>query len=127
MVSIYGWGYIFFVIDWHTDWFNPIGTSRYDLKIFKSSVLEEFKLKDNYWKGDADYVDEIQMIFIIDMTACRNTLLSGSVDIIDNVAPKTAKLLDKVSKVNLVFYTTGQYYCNPMITTHASFSDPNVR
>ena len=113
--------------DGFTDWANPIGTGGYILTKFKAGERVEFKRRDDYWKPNSAWFDTVVLLSIKDNTARQNALLSKQVDVISDVSPKTAKLLERRSNVDLVLSTTGKYVCNNMNTSIAPFADNNVR
>jgi peptide/nickel transport system substrate-binding protein len=84
------------------DWANPIGTGAYALEKFEPGVRIALKNKGGYWKEGRGHAERIEITVINDGTARLNALVSGQVDAINRVDPKTVPLLQKTGKHEIV-------------------------
>ncbi len=78
------------------------GTGPFKVKKFKPGSTYIFERNPNYWMPDKPYVDEIEYIGISDPTARVNALLSGDIDLMMQLDPKTAHLIDRNKNFNLL-------------------------
>ena len=99
------------VKDGTTDFSAGIGTGPYKVKEFKPGVRSIAVRNENYWKPGRPYLDEIEMVGIIDESARVNALLSGQLDLVSGVSPRS---VDRVlaSGKHGVFETKGTSYTN---------------
>ena len=104
-----------------------IGTGGYVLEDIQLGVKATLRRNPNYFKSDAAYFDAVEISIINDPSARQNALLTGRVDVIDQVTPKTADLLAKRPGVRLVEVSGSLHYTFPMLTTSAPFDDSHVR
>ncbi|MFO1327678.1 MAG: ABC transporter substrate-binding protein [Rubrivivax sp.] len=72
-----------------TDFNAGIGTGPYKLKEFKPGVRSVVVRNDSYWKPGKPYLDEIEFVGIGDESARVNALLSGQLDLIGAVNPRS--------------------------------------
>ena len=79
-----------------TDWSKPDGTGAYTLEEFQPGVRHVFKRKaGDYWKPNRGNFDRVELRYIGDSAARTQALVTGQVDLINRVDPKTAALLAK--------------------------------
>jgi peptide/nickel transport system substrate-binding protein len=79
-----------------TDFSKPDGTGAFTLEEFQPGVRATFKRKPgNYWKPNRGNFDRVELRYIGDAAARTQALVTGQVDIINRVDPKTAGLLAK--------------------------------
>jgi peptide/nickel transport system substrate-binding protein len=79
-----------------TDFSKPDGTGAFVLEEFQPGVRATFKRKPgNYWKPNRGNFDRVELRYIGDAAARTQALVTGQVDIINRVDPKTAGLLAK--------------------------------
>ena len=120
--------YHFMVVpDGHTDWSKPIGTGGYVLETFDPGVRAVTRKHGNYWKPDCANVDSIETMVINDTSARTNALITGQVDVINRLNPRTVKLLTKNPHLQIVRSAAGQHATFLMNTTDKPFTDNNVR
>ena len=85
-----------------TDFSKPDGTGAFTLEEFQPGVRATFKRKPgNYWKPNRGNFDRVELRYIGDAAARTQALVTGQVDIINRVDPKTAGLLSKNPKVRI--------------------------
>jgi len=109
------------------DWRSGVGAGAYQLKSFEPGVRMQMTRNPNYWKEGRAHFDGAQIIGITDGAARTNALMSGAVDVINNVDFKTISLLSR--NPNLVIEQTegAFHYSFPMLCDDAQFKDNNVR
>ncbi|HET6195191.1 MAG TPA: ABC transporter substrate-binding protein [Acetobacteraceae bacterium] len=74
-----------------TDFSAGIGTGPYKVKEFKPGVRSIAVRNENYWKANRPYLDEIEFVGIPDESARVNALLSGQLDLIGTVSPRSVE------------------------------------
>lgn len=104
-----------------------IGTGAYVLEEFDPGVRANTTRNRNDYRDDRGYFDAVQYVGINDATARSNALVTGAVDLINKVEPKTVNLLKRNEGVFISEVTGGQHYTFPMDCRSAPFSDNNVR
>ena len=104
-----------------------IGTGGYVLENIELGVRATLRRNANYFKPDAAFFDTVEISIINDPSARQNALLTGRVDAIDQVTPKTADLLAERPGVRLVEVSGSLHYTFPMLTTNAPFDNKQVR
>src|SRR3982751_1004247 len=72
-----------------TDFATGIGTGPYKLKEFKPGVRSLVVRNEHYWKPGKPYLDEIEFVGIGDESARVNALLSGGMDLVGSVNPRS--------------------------------------
>lgn len=77
------------------DWKSMVGTGGYRIKNFNPGVSALFVRNEKYWKKDRAHADEIELLSVKDSVARTAAINTGSVDAIDNVDTKTARLLER--------------------------------
>ncbi len=106
---------------------SGIGAGSYKLVSYEPGTEAVLERHANYWKSDRGWFDNVEMYTIADPTARQNALVTGQVDVIDRVDPKTADLMAQAPNIELVEATGTLHYTMPMNTTVAPFDDNNVR
>jgi len=92
-----------------TDFNAGIGTGPYKLKEFKPGVRSIAVRNDNYWRKDRAWLDEIEFVGIGDESARVNALLSGELDLVGSVNPRSVARV-RASAGHAIFETqAGQY------------------
>ena len=97
------------VKDGTTDFNAGIGTGPYKVKEFKPGVRSIAVRNDAYWKPGRPYLDEIEYVGIGDEGARVNALLSGDLDLVGSVNPRSVQRV-RDSAGHAIFETqAGQY------------------
>jgi peptide/nickel transport system substrate-binding protein len=97
------------VKDGTTDFNAGIGTGPFKLKEFKPGVRSIAVRNEGYWKTGRPYLDEIEFIGIGDESARINALLSGELDLVAFINPRSVPRINQ-SPGHAVFETqAGQY------------------
>jgi len=114
--------------DGYTDFTKTTnGTGPFMVKEFKPGSTYIFERNPNYWGSEGPYVDEIEYIGIGDPTARVNALLSGDIDLMMDLDPKTASLIKRSKNANLLRTKSGQHSGLAMMLDRKPTSDNNVR
>jgi peptide/nickel transport system substrate-binding protein len=95
--------------DGTTDFRTAVGTGPYRLKEFIPGVRTVAVRNDNYWKPGRPYLDEIELIGIPDESSRVNALLSGDVQLINAVNPRSIKRI-RASMTSEVLETKSGLY-----------------
>ena len=103
------------------------GCGGYVVKDFDPGVRASLERNPNYWKSDRAHFDAIELLSVLDPAARQSALLTGTVDVIDQVDLKTVALLSRAPGVKVLSTTGTQHYTFAMDTRAAPFSDNNVR
>jgi peptide/nickel transport system substrate-binding protein len=88
---------------------RAIGTGAFLCKEFTPGVRTVGVRNPNYWKPGLPYLDEIALFGIPDEPARVNALLSGDVDWINDVNPRSAKRLREEPRIALLESESGLY------------------
>lgn len=99
------------VPDGTTNFAAGIGTGPFKLKEFKPGERSIAVRNENYWKPNRPYLDEIELVGIADESARVNALLSGQLDLVVAVSPRS---IDRVlaSGTHTIFETKATSYTN---------------
>lgn len=106
---------------------SGVGTGGYVLTDFEPGVRLHLKRREDYWKSDRAWFDEVTLLVINDATARQNALVTGEVDAIDRVDLKTVSLLARRPDITIEEVTGTAHYTIPMHCDVAPFNDLNVR
>jgi peptide/nickel transport system substrate-binding protein len=113
--------------DGDVDWRSGIRTGPFTLEAFEPGVRAKMKRFANYHKSGQPYIDECEVLSIIDVTARTNALVTGDVHYIDRCDLKTLNLLQRNKNIKILEVTGYGHYVFPMLTNVAPFNDNNVR
>ncbi len=102
-------------------------TGGYVMTDFEGGVRASFKRNANYWKADAAYFDETELLSVVDPTARQSAMLNGDVDVADSIDPKTVSLLSKVPNLDILETTGTQHYTFPMRLNVEPFGNLDLR
>lgn len=97
------------VKDGTTDFNAGIGTGPYKLKEFKPGVRSLVVRNDAYWKPGKPYLDEIEFVGIGDEGARVNALLSGGMDLVGVVNPRSVARIKGTPGFEIFTTQSGQY------------------
>ena len=103
------------------------GTGGYVLDSHDPGVRTEFSKNPDYWKDGRAHFDRVTVNVINDSAARQNALITGEVDAIDNLDPKTLSLLERQNGVVVEDVPSGAHMTMPMHVDKAPFDDPDVR
>ncbi len=110
-----------------TDFQDGMGTGGYQLEQYEPGVRVLAKRNPNYWKKNRAHFDSVDITFMSDVTARTTALMTGQVDVINKPDRKTAHLLGKAPKLQLINVPGGLLYTFPMLCDTAPFDNNDVR
>jgi peptide/nickel transport system substrate-binding protein len=109
------------------DWAKPIGTGAFTFEAFDPGVRAAFKRNPNYWKQGRGHADAVEITVINDTNARMNALVTGQVDVIHRVDPKTIALLKKAPNLEVVRAAGGWHTILSMFTDTPPFDNNDIR
>jgi peptide/nickel transport system substrate-binding protein len=92
-----------------TDFSAGIGTGPYKLKEFKPGVRSVVVRNERYWKPGKPYLDEIEFVGISDESARVNALLSGGMDLVGAINPRSLARVTGTPGFAVTKTQSGQY------------------
>jgi peptide/nickel transport system substrate-binding protein len=114
-------------VDGAIDPLTTDGVGPYLFDAWEPGVRASAKRNPNYFKPNAAFFDGIELLAIIDGAARQNALVSGQVDIIDQVDRMTVHLLSRAPGIQVLSIAGTQHYGFPMDTRVAPFDNNDVR
>jgi peptide/nickel transport system substrate-binding protein len=115
------------VQDGATDFSHPVGTGPFEFVSFTPGQTSLFKKNPNYWLSGRPYLDELEISTISDPTSRVNALLSGQVDVIDQMSFESARQYKDTTSFQLVETASGNFIPFAMRVDVAPFNDVRVR
>lgn len=103
------------------------GCGGYVVESYEPGVQATLNRNPNYWKSDRAHFDQIVLLSILDPAARLNALITGEVDVIDQVDPASIGLLESRGVAKILSISGNAHYVFPMDARAAPFSDNNVR
>ncbi|MCX4163861.1 MULTISPECIES: ABC transporter substrate-binding protein [Paraburkholderia] len=91
------------------DFKTAIGTGPFKVKEFSPGVRTVGVRNEKYWKSGMPYLDELELIGIGDESARVNALLSGDVQLINSVSPRSTTQIKGAGGFAVLETKTGQY------------------
>ena len=88
---------------------TAIGTGPFKVKKHIPGSIYLFERNTNYWGSGGPYVDEIEYIGVGDPTARVNALLSGDIDLLLYLDPKTAPLIERRKDMKIIKAKSGMH------------------
>ena len=104
-----------------------VGCGAYMLEAFEVGQFSKYRKNPNFFLSDRGYVETAELLTIADSTARQNALVTGSVDVIGDVDPTTAKLLARNSEITMLDVTGTQHFTFPMRTDLGPFDNNDIR
>jgi peptide/nickel transport system substrate-binding protein len=92
-----------------TDFTAGVGTGPYKLKEFKPGVRSVVVRNERYWKPGKPYLDEIEFVGIGDESARVNALLSGGMDLVGSINPRSLARVTGTPGYAVTKTQSGQY------------------
>ncbi|MFS8050529.1 ABC transporter substrate-binding protein [Rhizobium sp. BR 314] len=109
------------------DWAKPIGTGAFTVESFDPGVRCVLRNVGNYWKTGRGNVDRIEVTVVNDIVQRMNALVSGQVDVINDVDKRAVDLLRAAPGIELVQSPGGWHTIMAMQTDSAPFNNPDFR
>ncbi|MGF6779785.1 ABC transporter substrate-binding protein [Paraburkholderia sp. GAS334] len=91
------------------DFTTAVGTGPFKVREFSPGVRTVGVKNEKYWKPGMPHLDEIELIGIGDESARVNALLSGDVQLINAVSPRSTDRIKGTSGFTVLETKTGQY------------------
>lgn len=107
--SITAISHMLIVPDNTTDFSKGIGTGPFKCHEFKPGVRSVARRNENYWKPNRPYLDSIETVGIGDASSRINALLSGGVQMINQVDGRSASRIKNSSSAKLSVVNSGNY------------------
>ncbi len=107
---------------------NGIGTGMYKVEAFDPGVRTLLSRVDSHYKdGRAGWFDQVESIAINDGSARMTALMTGQVDVVNNVVFQTEPLMKANPKITILETTGNQHYSFPMLVNLSPFDNLKVR
>ncbi|MBM3594704.1 MAG: ABC transporter substrate-binding protein [Alphaproteobacteria bacterium] len=103
------------------------GCGPYIVESYEPGVQATLNRNPNYWKPERGHFDQVVVLSIMDPAARLNALMTGEVDVIDQVDPASIGLLESRGVAKILSISGNAHYCFPMDARVAPFTDNNVR
>lgn len=113
--------------DGRIDPMSPDGVGPYVVESYEPGVQATLTRNPNYWKADRAWFDGVELLTILDAAARINAIVSGQVDVIDQVDPATIGMIESRGVARILSVSGNAHYCFPMDARAAPFDDNNVR
>ncbi|MEM7171909.1 MAG: ABC transporter substrate-binding protein, partial [Pseudomonadota bacterium] len=109
------------------DWSSGVGTGGYKLQEHEPGVAARLERNPNYWREDRAFFDSAEVISMPDIASRQTALLTGEIDVIDQVDLKSLHLLKEQSGVEIVDTVGALHYTYPMNTQQPPFDNNDLR
>lgn len=109
------------------DWRSGDGCGAYRLVSFDPGVVARLERHEGDWDPDRGFFDGVEMLSIVDTNARTTALVSGDVDVIDNLDLKTVALLGRNPGVAIHSIAGPKYFSFAARADTAPLDDVNVR
>ena len=107
------------------DFSTANGAGPYRCRVFNPGVRTIVSRNPNYWKSGRPYLDEIELIGIPDEVSRVNALLSGDVQLIQSVNPRSTRRIAASKRHGMMETRSGLYTDLIMRQDRAPTSHPN--
>jgi len=109
------------------DWEQRIGTGGYTVAEYAVGARALLARRADYWKSNAAWFDEVEIIAIDDVAARMNAVMTGEVDVISRADISTVGRLQGRPDLIIDEVTGTQHFTLPMFTDVAPFDNVDVR
>jgi peptide/nickel transport system substrate-binding protein len=96
------------VQDGAEDFTTAVGTGAFTCEEFQPGIRSIARRNENYWK-EGPWLDEVEFFAIADESARVNALISGDVDLIGAVNPRSVALVEGAAGFDTMITTAGNY------------------
>lgn len=114
-------------VDGKMDWQSGVGCGPYKLESLEPGVSARIKRFENHWNDAEGYVDEWELLALLDTNSRMTAVMTGDVDVADKVDVKTAARLANAPGLTVHNIAGNQHYTFAMNTTLDPFGDNNIR
>ena len=109
------------------DWESGAGTGGFVLDSFEPGVRTLVKRNPNYWKEGYGHFDEVESLYIADVTARTAALQTGEIDHMGGVDLKTVHLLSRSDAVQVWKSIGNQHITLPMLMDIPPYDNNDLR
>ena len=113
--------------DGTADWNDGVGTGPFRLVRHEPGVRSSAVRNPNYWRDGMPYFDAVECLFINDVVARTNGLVTGELDVIDKPDLQTIDRLEQNPNVQVVRVGSTRHYTLPMHADTAPYDNPDLR
>lgn len=106
---------------------SGVGTGAFVLDSFEPGIATRLLRNPNYHKPGLPHVDEVEMISIPDATARLNALLTGEVDVIDDLDTRNVPMIEASADFQVLRVPSLRHFSFDMDTNVAPFDNRDVR
>lgn len=104
-----------------------IGTGPYKVTVNEPGIRHIGEKFAGYWSDEVGHADSVEILVLNDQTARMSALQSGAAHFVNQVSPKTAKLLDRLPNVDVVNTSGRGHYTFIMHADTAPFDNADLR
>ncbi len=109
------------------DWQGGIGTGAFKLESFEPGIAIRLKRNPDYHKPGLPHFDEIEVVNIPDGTARLNALMTGEVDVIEDVDIRNVAMVERNDRLKIVRTPSLRHLTFDMNCSVAPYDNPAVR
>lgn len=124
LASILGTFHFKVLKEGETDFRNPMGTGPYKLAEYEPGIRSIHTRNEDYWREPPN-PDKIELFAIADDSARLSALMSGDAEMVSNLDPKAAPMVQSTDGVAVWSVPSGSYTCIICMTNTGPGSDPN--
>lgn len=107
--SVFAVSHMMIVQDGTQDFSTAVGTGPFLCKAFQPGVRSLAERNPNYWKEGKPYLDAIELVGIGDEPSRVNALLSGDVQIVNNVSGRSTDRIEAADGYSVLSANSGNY------------------
>lgn len=105
----------------------PMGTGAFVMQSYVPGISAKLSRNPNYHKENKPYLDEVEFIPILDVTARANALMTGEIDFMQDCDLKTLGLLKRRNEIKIQDIASTRHFTFDMNTQLEPFNNPDVR
>ncbi|WP_343563639.1 ABC transporter substrate-binding protein [Kiloniella sp. b19] len=106
---------------------SGVGTGGYTLKEWNPGIKTVLSRNPDYWKENAAYFDEVEVLLISDSAAATTALVTGEIDAIQSAEYRTLSQLERSNHVSIESISGGFHPTFAMQTGMAPYNNRDVR
>ncbi|MEM6677177.1 MAG: ABC transporter substrate-binding protein [Pseudomonadota bacterium] len=109
------------------DWKAQVGTGGYVLKSLEPGVSAEMERFPGYWRQGQAHVESARILVVPDAGTQQTALLTGELDVIDQVDFKSLNLLKASPTIKVIDTVGARHFTFPMNTQAEPFANNDLR
>lgn len=109
------------------DWRSGIGTGAFKLESFEPGIAIRLARNPNYHKPGLPHFDSVEVLNIADSTARLNALMTGEVDVIEDVDIRNIAMIERDSRLKIVRTPSLRHLTFDMNCSVAPYDNPALR